>query len=1422
MNYDTPAPAASPTSVAALLGELHARDIRLWCEGAHLRLRVPKGQEDAMAALRPTLAAHKAELMALLSAGEAAAAGPGEEPSGATDGARLVPVPRDRDLPLSFAQQRLWFLAQIQESAVAYNESAGLILTGALDVPALEASLTEICRRHEILRTGFPQRDGSPLQVVAPPAPLRLPLEDLRGLPEAEQSAAVQRVAAADAAAAFDLARPPLLRLRLLQLADTPAGVPRHVLLATLHHILADMWSMGILNRELSILYRAYREGRPAPLPELTVQYADYACRQRERLRGSTLERHLAYWRRQLADAPALLVLPTDHPRPPVQGFDGARVPIALAADQLAAVRRLCRATGTTLFMVLLAVFAVLLRRWSGQTSIVIGAPVANRDEPLTEPLIGFFVNTLALRIDLSADPAFERLLGRVRTTVLDALSHQELPFEKLVEELKPPRNLAYAPLFQVMLALRNVPVEALRLPDLSLTPLPRAGTVAKFDLTLELNETPAGVAGFLEYNTRLFTSERAARLAAQFGQLVSTLTERPAESVARVPLLTPDELRALRDWSVSPRPLEVPSAPLSRLIAAQVRRAPQALALSCGDTHLSFGALDARANRIARLLAARGVRPGALVALYLERSPDLVAALLGILKAGAAYLPLDPAAPAQRLALIIADADADLLLTQSRLGETLPAAPVPILCLDREAETLAGLSPDDLPDTPAAAGRAYTIYTSGSTGRPKGVEIGQPALLSLLCAMQQELALTPADTWLAVTTIAFDIAALELWLPLLVGAHIVVMPQGQTGDGERLAARLADGDITVMQATPATWRLLLAAGWTGTPGLTMVCGGESLPTDLARALLEKGRVLYNVYGPTETTVWSTCARVTAAQVAAGRIPIGRPLANTRVYVLDPNGQQVPMGVGGELYLAGLGLARGYPKRPELTAERFVELTLPGPEPEAPPPPVRLYRTGDQVRFLPDGSLEYLGRLDRQLKLRGFRLEPGEIEAVLAEHPGVAAVAVLLEGDAPEDQRLVAYLSPRAGQTPAAADLRAFLKPRLPDYMIPAAFAVLADLPLTPNGKLDHGALAGRAGSAAVSPAGAGFVPPRTERELRLARLWEEILGVHPIGVHDDFFALGGHSFLAVKLISRLNHSFGTALPIATLFGEATVAQLAQRIARGSGGEAWRSLVALQPRGERTPLFCMHPAGGTVFRYTTLAHRLGEQRPFYGLQGRGIEPGQTPHADVPAMAAAYIEELRGVAPHGPYLLAGWSSGGTTAFEMAVQLEAAGEEVALVLMFDTPAPIDISYETDDIAFLLERLPAQGIALADLDQYTTYDDQLGYIFGEIKRARPLMDFDVAEGKRFLGVYKHHNQIMCEYRPPRPARAPILYLKAAESLPYDRRMGEPIAGWRPLTQGGLTVETIPGNHFNILEAADGQALADTITRHLDGRGL
>ncbi|MEZ4646806.1 MAG: amino acid adenylation domain-containing protein [Chloroflexota bacterium] len=1041
----------------------------------------------------------------------------------------ILPADRQGDLPLSFAQQRLLFIDQYEPGLPIYNIPAAVRISGPLHVEALADSLTEIVQRHEALRTNFKMDGGAARQVIAPATAVSLPLTDLTHLSPDAREAEMERFVAESLRQPFDLGRDVKLRAQLFCLDET-----EHVLALTMHHIASDGWSIGVFLRELVALYPAFAAGEPSPLPDLPVQYIDYAQWQRAWVEDDGLAQQLAYWGEQLRPEPPVLELPTDRPRPAHQTYNGDRYLVQMSPELTTSLKKLGRDEGVTLFMTLLASFQALLYRYTGQTDITVGSPIAGRNRAEIRDLIGFFVNTLVLRANMTDDPTFRELLQQVRETALAAYANQDVPFEKLVEEVQPTRSLSHSPLFQVMLVLQNAPMPAAELPDLTLTPLDVNTGTAKFDLFLSLTDSEAGLNGWVEYNTDLFDVETVALLWGHYVTLLTAVTQDPARHLTDLPLLTEAErTQLLVSWNNTQ--VDLPPLALPQLIEAQVAGSPEAIAAEFQGKTITYAQLNGRANQLAHYLRSLGVATEQFVGVYMERSLDMLVGLLGILKAGGAYVPLDPAYPAARIAFILEDTAAPVLLTTSDLVETLPQHQAQVVCLDVDWTAVSAF-PDTNP-TPAAtaANLAYVLHTSGSTGKPKGVQIMHGNVVNFLCSMRDEPGLTAQDALLAVTTLSFDISVLELFLPLSVGARIILVSRETATDAVKLADALETSGATVMQATPATWQLLLHGGWDGKPDLKILCGGEAMSRDLADQLLPRCRELWNMYGPTETTVWSAVYRVEPGE---GAISIGHPISNTQIYLLDENRRLLPAGVPGELHIGGDGVARGYLNRPDLTAERFFDDLYRNK------PGARLYKTGDRARYLPDGNIEFLGRIDHQVKIRGFRVELGEIESALTAHAALREAVVVAREDTPGDKRLVAYLILDEGAAaPLSGDLRAFLRDRLPAYMIPTAFVFMDVYPMTPNKKVDRKALPAPEQTRAALET--QFVAPRNGVEEVVASMMAEVLRLEQVGALDSFFELGGHSLLATQLRSRVYESFQIDIPLRSFFAEPTVAGLA-------------------------------------------------------------------------------------------------------------------------------------------------------------------------------------------------------------------------------------------------------------------------------------
>lgn len=1106
------------------LSFLRGLDIRIWADGDGLGYNAPEGVLTPD--LKSELVKRKGEILAYLRS--------------AATLASIEPVPRDRELPASFAQERLWFLDQLEQGSTAYNLPMTMRLLGPLDVGALVQSLNEIVRRHEALRTTFSAPDGRPVQVIGPNLPLSLPVVDLQGLPAADREAEARRLAAREADQPFSLDEGPLLRSTLLRLDERD-----HVLVLVVHHIVSDGWSMVILRRELAVLYEAYVAGKSSPLPELPIQYADYAVWQREWLQGEVLETELEYWRHELDDAPHLLALPTTRPRPPIQTYRGATKSFLLPSHLTGALKQLGREEEASLFMTLLAAWNVLLCRYSGQEDIIVGSPISGRDQIDTEGLIGFFLKTLVLRTDLSDDPDFLQLLRRVREKVLGAFDHQLVPFGQLLAELQPERSLSHAPLFQVLFVLQEPLTTRRELPGLTMYELELEHTTAILDLSLYLRETAEGLWAGFEYSTDLFDAPTIDRMAGHFETLLESIVADPRQPISRLQLLTEGERRQLLvDWNDTA--VDYPQdGTIHGLFEAQAERTPDSLALVFGTDHLNYAGLNTRANQLAHYLQRSGVGPGVLVGVCMERSAQMVVALIAVLKAGGAFIPLDPGDPRTRQAFIVDDARASVLLTLSELQPTLSDHGAKVVCLDSDWSEISRETVGNPSSQVGGEDVAYVIYTSGSTGQPKGVLALHRGAVNRFSWMWTRYPFEEGEVCCQKTALSFVDSVWEIFGPLLQGVPLVIIPDDVVKDPESLIEALGRHSVTRIGLVPSLLRVLLETDshlGRRLPKLRFwVSSGEALPVSLVRQFRElmPQATLLNLYGSSEVSADVTHYDTSPVQADWPSVPIGRPIANTQIYILDRQRMPVPVGVHGEIYVGGSGLAKGYLHRPELDQAKFVANPFRDNE-------ERLYRTGDLARYSPDGIIEYLGRVDHQIKIRGIRVELEEIETVLSEHAEVGEAVVSLRAEAPGDERLVAYLVPSGKVPPNRGELRDYLRAKLPAYMLPSQYVTLEAIPLTASGKADRRALP--APDWSRSQVEQAFVAPRTPAEEALASIWTRVLGIERIGVYDDFFDLGGHSLIATRVVAHVREDLQVKLSLRSLFESPTVAALARLV----------------------------------------------------------------------------------------------------------------------------------------------------------------------------------------------------------------------------------------------------------------------------------
>jgi amino acid adenylation domain-containing protein len=1220
-----------------------------------------------------------------------------------------------RITPTAPSQRQLWFLDQFIPDSVAYNIAFSLRFRGPLNVDALERSIDALVERHAVLRTTFAAQDGQPVQVIAPTLSLPLPLFDLQHLPEAERRDRVARLTLAEARQPLDLEVGPLIRTTLLRL-----GAHNHHLLITIHHIIADEWSIDLLGHELGVLYSADVSGTTPELSDLPLQYADFARQQEERQRSELSGPDLSYWFARLADAPVTLTIPTDRPRPPAPTSRGATESVVIPSGLVESLTQLSRQEGATIFMTVLAAFYVLLFRYTGEDDLVVGCPIAGRARTEYEGLIGFFINTLVLRADLSGNPTFREFLKRILTLALDAYTHQEMPLERLVEVLRPHRDPSYNPMFQLMLVFLNTPEVTMEFAGLTVEFHAEDTATAKFDLTLYLARGADGLVATAEYNTDLFDPGTISRLLGHFQMLLKNIVIDPAARLSALALLTRSELDQLRAWNATDAPYSDREC-LHDLFASQAKRTPHTVAVTCGEEEITYRDLDRRSNQFANHLRAMEVGPGTLVGICVERSLEMVVGLLGILKAGGAYLPLDPGYPRARLEYMLQHSRAEVLVTQERLSAYLPMQQGRVVCIDRQWSAIARESTEAPVVDVSTGDPAYLMYTSGSTGQPKGVVGLHRGAVNRLQWMWEAFPFEPDEVCCQKTSLSFVDSVWEIFGPLSRGIRTVIIPDPIVKDPQALARTLAGSRVTRIVLVPSLLRELLDTfpdPAHQVPRLRLwVSSGEVLPTDLADrflACLPESKLI-NLYGSSEVAADVTWHSV-AASAGLPSVPIGRPIANTEIHLVDRHFQQVPIGVPGEILVGGRGLAAGYLHRPDLTAASFL------PNPFRDEVDARLYRTGDLGRYRADGTIEYLGRTDYQVKLRGMRIELGEIETVLRRHPEVEDAVVLLEGDTPEGARLAGYVVPRPGSGAGVGELKRHLRESLPAYMVPATVAVLEKLPRTPNGKLDRRAMQ----SGQPRQAGAGdtrFVPPRTPEETKLAEIWRAVLRLDEVGVEDDFFELGGHSLLATQVVSRIRDTFQVDFPLHTLFVSPTIAALGAKLptlsavgdlpldrrtaARPRPAAAMNPLIVpaqrlhkVQEAGTRHPLFFLYPEVTTAFYGLDLARRLGEDQPFFIIHPHGFDGGPIPLTIV-EMAAETLKLVRAAQPEGPYRLAARCAAGTETFELARQLRAQGEKVDLVVLIDAEIP---PYKSDWLPRV--RRAGERLRLSELRQRRLY--------------------------------------------------------------------------------------------------------------------
>lgn len=1328
---------------------------------------------------------------------------------------KIGPAKDKSNVPASSPQQRIWFLDQLEGSNAAYNIPLEVKISGPVQLGILEKAINRIIKRHDALRSCIKSHNGSPVLHFEREVRCHIELIDITSIDSEKRKAELQLISKNHGLFVFNLSQAPLFRFKLVHFDRE-----EYYFLLNFHHLIFDNWSEGLFFKELSILYNSLVANLVPNLPTPEIQYADYVQWQNAQLQSEKISNQLKYWKTILNGATTVLEMPLDHPRKHVQTFNGAEVRLQFEPQLIAKLNELALGSGSSLYTTLLTAFALTLQRYTNQDDIVIGCPVANRNHPELEDIIGVFINNLPLRVSIPDKITFRHLLAKVNTNMIGLLENQDTPFEKIIEALNLKRDLNLSPLFQVLFNMLNAHGERLNLSGCTTHYIDAGRYVSKLDLSLIITQIDEVHTAVFEYNIDLFKYQTIKYLAGHFMSILNAIVANPDADIHSLDMLTPAERHRLL-YSDNSITTSYPQVCFHELFAKQVQKTPNKIAAKDTLNQLTYSKLDHKSYQLASILLANGLKNGQLVGVMLNRTVDLPVALLAIMKAGGTYVPLDPLYPPDRIALIVEDAQLNLFITESSLKSALPPVDATFITIDTVdfytaySEALPSVTIDE---------SAYVIFTSGSTGRPKGVEVTHRGLTNFLWSMKDKPGIKPDDVLLAVTTVSFDIAGLEIYLPLLVGATVVIATTEEAMDARLLAEKIEKEHITFMQATPVTWRMLLITNWHGNKNLKVLCGGEALQQDLSNQLVAHSSEVWNVYGPTETTIWSTIQQVRHHEIAEGYEPIGKAIANTTLYILDNQFKPVPVGVPGELYIGGDGVAKGYYNRPELTQERFLK------DPFAKKPNQFIYRTGDQVKMLHDGTLIYLNRLDNQVKIRGFRIELGEIESAIARFNCIAQNVVIVREDTANNKRIVAYLIPAKNSELDKLELRNYLSSCLPEYMIPAAFVVMEQFPLTPNGKIDRKLLPQP--DSENDTVSVEYLEPVGKTEQMLSLIWKDLLKMNKISATDDFFDLGGHSLLAVSLMGRIEQQTNKRLPLATLFMNSSIRTLAKVIDKHEDAKDWRSLVPIKPFGTMIPLFLVHGAGLNVLLYNTLINNMSIDQPVYGLQAKGLNGVDKPLETMEEIAAHYIAEIKSEFPKGPYALAGFSLGGIIAFEMTRQLNAMGERVVFVGMFDTVAQTSqkqlsplakrikkINLLAHQIAFNIKALATEGShdrSKMLLWKFRSMQRKVNTLLFNIKAAKAYNTGDRKKLPEFmLNVHEMNNRAGDNYV-LKPSELSIDLFRAMHQTFYIE--DKQYYGWSKYALKGVKVHHVPGEHSTIFWPPFDVGFARILQKRLD----